>query len=172
MTHVPKKRHLTIDGHSVIIRPISPDDAELEEQFIDHLSPMTKNFRFLGGMNHIPEKLLKEFCDVDFNRTAAFIATTTEAGNEREIGVVRYAADTRPDVREMAITVADEWQEKGLDVLLAEQLVGFARERDIKELYSIDLASNSHMRALAGQLHMSVHRDPVDAHQVIYSLTL
>ena len=107
MTHVPKKRHLTIDGHSVIIRPISPDDSGLDEQFIDHLSLMTKHFRFSGGMNHIPGKLFKEFYDIDFNRTAAFIATTTEAGNKREIGVVRYAADTRPDVPEMAITVAE-----------------------------------------------------------------
>jgi hypothetical protein len=107
MTHVPKKRHLTIDGHSVIIRPISPDDSGLEEQFIDHLSLMTKHCRSSEGTNHIPEKLLKEFYDVDFNRTAGFIATTTEAGNKREIGVVRYAADTRPDVLEIAITVAE-----------------------------------------------------------------
>jgi RimJ/RimL family protein N-acetyltransferase len=172
MTYVPKERHLTIDGHSIIIRPISPEDAELEDEFIDRLSPMTKYFRFLCGMNHIPEKLLKEFCEVDFDRTAAFIATTTQEGEEREIGVVRYAADTRPDVREMAITVADEWQKKGLGTLLAEQLIGFARELGIKKLYSIDLAGNSHMRALADHLGMSVHRDPNDAHQVIYSLAL
>lgn len=172
MTYVPKERHLTIDGHPIIIRPISPEDAELEEEFIDRLSPMTKYFRFLGGINHIPEKLLKEFCDVDFDRTAAFIATTTEAGEEREIGVVRYAPDTRPDVREIAITVADEWQNKGLGTLLAEQLMGLAREQGIKRLYSIDLAGNSHMRALADHLHMSAHPDSADSHQVIYSLTL
>lgn len=172
MTYVPKERHLTIDGHSVIIRPISPEDAKLEEEFIDRLSPMTKYFRFLGGMKHIPEKLLKEFCNVDFDRTAAFIATTSEAGEEREIGVVRYAANSHPDVREMAITIADEWQEKGLDTLLAEQLIGFAREQGISKLYSVDLASNSHMRSLADHLGMSANRDADDAHQVIYSLTL
>jgi hypothetical protein len=39
-------------------------------------------------------------------------------------------------------------------------------------MYSVDLADNSAMRELARELGMSASRDPEDAHQVIYSLTL
>lgn len=169
---MPKERRLTLDGYPIIIRPISPEDTELEEEFIGRLSPMTKHYRFLGGMKHVPEKLLREFCNVDFDRNAAFIATTAEAGEEREIGVVRYAAEANTDLREMAITVADDWQKKGLGRLLAQQLIGFARERGIKKLYSIALADNSDMRALADYLGMSAHWDPDDAQRVIYCLPL
>lgn len=163
-----------IDGKPVTIRPISPDDLELEKAFIDRLSPTTKHFRFLGGVRQVPTHLLKEFCNVDFDHTAAFIATTYESGEEREIGVVRYAQDEHDDdnVREMAITIADEWQNKGLDTWLAQQLFDFAKDHGIRELYSIELSDNNHMRALADSLGMSASHDPDDAHQVIYSLTL
>ncbi|MEJ8569820.1 GNAT family N-acetyltransferase [Elongatibacter sediminis] len=161
-----------LDGQRVTIRPISSIDANLEVGFIDRLSPMTKHYRFLGGMHHISEQLLKEFCDVDFDQTAAFIAITEIDGEEREIGVVRYAPGSTDNDREMAITIADNWQNKGLDVLLAKQLIDFAKTRGVKKLYSIDLADNAPMRQLANDLGMSVGRDPDDAHQVIYTLNL
>jgi L-amino acid N-acyltransferase YncA len=72
----------------------------------------------------------------------------------------------------MAVTIADEWQHKGLGQLLAKQLIGYAKSHGVKQLYSVDLADNSGMRKLASELGMSVRRDPEDAHQVIYSLTL
>jgi hypothetical protein len=42
----------------------------------------------------------------------------------------------------------------------------------VKRLYSVDLADDMAMRDLAGELGMNVRRDPGDANQVIYSLTL
>ena len=116
--------------------------------------------------------MLKTFCDVDFDQSAAFVAVIVENGKETEIGVVRYAPSTLDDVREMAITVADEWQNQGVGTLLTQRLIDFAKSHGIKELYSIDLADNTHMRQLANDLGMSARRDPEDAHQVIYALTL
>ena len=72
----------------------------------------------------------------------------------------------------MAVTVADEWQTKGVGTLLAAQLINFAKDHGVKQLYSADLADNSAMRALADDLGMSSVRNPDDAHQVIYSLDL
>ena len=161
-----------LDGQSITIRPISSIDADLEVAFIDRLSPMTKHYRFFGGMHHVSAQLLKDFCDVDFDKTAAFIATTQVDGEEREIGVARYAPASSDSAREMAITVADNWQHKGLDSLLAKHLIDFAKSRGIRKLYSIDLADNANMRRLAGDLRMRCRRDPDDAHQVIYTLNL
>ena len=72
----------------------------------------------------------------------------------------------------MAVTIADDWQHKGLGRLLALQLIEYARSHGVKQLYSVDLADNSGMRKLAGELGMSARRDPDDANQVIYFLAL
>jgi N-acetylglutamate synthase-like GNAT family acetyltransferase len=102
----------------------------------------------------------------------AFVATVSENGAETEIGVSRYAPNANEDVREMAVTVADDWQHRGIGTMLTEKLIEFARDHGVKKLYSVDLADNTSMRQLAKEIGMSARRDPEDAHQVIYSLSL
>jgi hypothetical protein len=53
-----------------------------------------------------------------------------------------------------------------------KQLIQSARDNGVRELYSIDLADNAGMRALATDLGMSALTDPADPTQVVYSLSL
>ncbi|MEQ9562096.1 MAG: GNAT family N-acetyltransferase, partial [Woeseiaceae bacterium] len=115
---------------------------------------------------------LKRFCDVDGHRSMAFVATVDKDGCEAIVGVSRYAADADDSTREIAITVADEWQHQGLGTRLARALIQHAREHGVRKLYSIDLADNAHMRMLARDLGMKAAPDPDNARQVIYSLNL
>ena len=70
------------------------------------------------------------------------------------------------------MTVADDWKDKGIDALLTERLVEFAKGHGVKRLYSIELAENAVMRQLAREIGMSSRRDPDDVRQVSYSLPL
>ncbi len=72
----------------------------------------------------------------------------------------------------MAVTVADDWQQQGIGTSLTKKLIEFAKGHGVKTLYSLDLAENTAMRELAKEIGMSARRDPEDARQVIYSLTL
>ncbi len=72
----------------------------------------------------------------------------------------------------MALTVADDWQHRGLGTRLARALIRHAREHGVKKLFSIDLSDNTNMRKLAADLGMKATPDPDDARQVIYSLSL
>ena len=65
-------------------------------------------------------------CKVDGPHNMAFVATVEEEGREVEVGVCRYAPGTRPDVREMAVTVADDWQHTELAKLLMNHLLASA----------------------------------------------
>ncbi len=69
-----------------------------------------------------------------------FVATAQRTGCETEIGVGRYAPNSKADIREMAVTIADEWQDKGLGKLLVKQLIASARDYGVKQLYSVELA--------------------------------
>jgi N-acetylglutamate synthase-like GNAT family acetyltransferase len=75
-------------------------------------------------------------------------------------------------VREVAVTVADEWQHKGLSASLMNQLIQTAKTQGIKQLYSVNLSNDTAMSALAKELGMNSVRDPRDPYQTIHSLTL
>lgn len=169
---IAENHYPTIDGQRITIRPIRITDSKIEADFVRNLSPESSHFRFLGGLKELSSQRVKELCEVDGHHSMAFIATVEDNGKEIEIGVGRYAANSEADTREMAVTVADEWQKKGLGRQLVDQLIEFAKGQGIKQLYSIDLADNIAMRELARDLGMTVKRDPDDAHQVVYSLSL
>jgi GNAT superfamily N-acetyltransferase len=161
-----------IDGERVTIRPIRITDTEMEADFIRRLSPQTKHFRFFGGVKELSPAEVLHLCDVDGKHSMAFVATVRRDSREVEIGVSRYAPNSRSDVREIAVTVADEWQDKGLGTVLMKQLIESARCNGVRELYSIELSDNAAMHALAKDLNMSAHNDPADPHQTIYRLQL
>jgi acetyltransferase len=164
--------NLTLAGELVTIRPIRVADAAMEADFVRKLSPQTKHYRFFGGVRELSPGQLKLFCEVDGPHSMAFVATVQKNGCETEIGVGRYAPNSKADIREMAVTIADGWQHKGLGKLLVKQLIASARDYGVKQLYSVELTDNAAMRDLAHELGMSTACDPDDTHQVIYSLAV
>jgi GNAT superfamily N-acetyltransferase len=167
-----KKSTVVIAGETVTIRPIRLTDIKMESEFIHRLSSETKHFRFLAGVRALPAQELAGLCDVDMKHSMAFVATVRQDGREVEIGVSRYAPNSHADVREVAVTVADEWQHKGLSASLMNQLIRTAKQQGIKQMYSINLADDTAMSTLARELGMSSIRDPCDPHQMIHSLNL
>jgi GNAT superfamily N-acetyltransferase len=163
--------HPRVAGEPVTIRPIRIDDLELEQDFIRRLSPAAKHYRFLGGLSELPPRELRRLCEVDGKNSMAFVATVLQSGREVEIGIARYSPAAGSNTREIAVTVSDEWQHRGLGMMLVKQLIETAKLNGVTYLYSMDLADNSAMAALAKDLGMASMRDPSD-HQVIYSLTL
>ncbi len=161
-----------INGVDIHIRPINPEDMIREKEFVERLSPESRHFRFLGGVQHLTDKAAKELCEIDFDKRMAFIALIKDAsGNEQEIGVSRYATDNDGNC-ESAVTVADQWQNHGLGRLLMDKLINFAREKGKKNLYSLDFANNTHMHQLANDLGMKRFHDPDDGSLVHYQLAL
>jgi GNAT superfamily N-acetyltransferase len=161
-----------INGESVTIRPVHASDSAMEAEFVRNLSVETRRYRFLGGVKELSSAELKLMCDVDGQRAMAFVATTQTNGHETAIGVSRYAPSMKEGAREFALTIADDWQQKGVAELLMAQLIEYAQGHGVKLLYSVELAENFAMQELAKKLDMSAERDPDDASQIIYSLTL
>jgi GNAT superfamily N-acetyltransferase len=160
------------DRNHVVIRPITPLDKEAERAFIEGLSPMSRHLRFLGEVRHPSDRLLDQLTRIDAAHDAAFAAVTRENAHERIVGVSRFSAGPREDSCECAVTVADDWQGKGLGTLLMKYLIDVARARGFHRMYSIDSAENVRMTSLADDLGFRTRGDPDDASQVIHELTL
>jgi acetyltransferase len=161
-----------IGDNNVTIRPMSPADAELEAVFVKELPLESKHNRFFEGINELSAAMLKKLCDIDGKHVMAFVATITEKNEEKQIGVSRYAVGDNEKVGEIAVTVADDWQHQGIGRLLMKPLIEYARNNGIKQLYSLDLASNVAMQHLAKDLAMKAKREAEDAQLVRYSLDM
>ncbi|MEO7013106.1 MAG: GNAT family N-acetyltransferase [Dokdonella sp.] len=160
------------NGTNLLIRAISKADVELERDFIERMSPEARRMRFLGHINAPSDELLKSLTDLDLNREMALIATIDHQGSEVEIGVSRYATGDDRTEGECAITVADDWQHRGIGTLLMRRLIEVARARGLKRLFSIDDPDNDKMQALAKDLGFTRHFDPENPHEVEHSLDL
>lgn len=159
------------DGRHVLIRPLERSDREREYAFIKRLSPESRHMRFLSPLKEPSASMLEQLMDTDGKQRMAYVALVHEDGQLIEIGISRYAATSEEEC-ECAVTVADEWQDRGLGTLLMKHLIRSARLNGFRYMYSIDAASNVPMRDLARSLGFSRRIDPEDSHQVIHRLHL
>jgi acetyltransferase len=145
----------------VTLRPLRPDDREIEHAFVSGLSPETRSDRLLGGAKAITREYIESLVSVDFSRDMALAATAMLDG-ETLLGVARYVLDKNNEAAEFAIVVADAWQGRGIGSRLLAKLIEAARRRGVKRLYGDILAMNRPMLALATKLgfRLSRHEDP------------
>jgi acetyltransferase len=158
------------DGSSVSLRPIRPEDAGMEQEFVKNLSDNSRYFRFLNSVRELTPAMLARFTQIDYDREMAFVAVRAEGGREIEIGVARYV--TNPDAKtcEFAIVLAEDWQGKGLGRRMLERLIEVARSRGLKTMVGQVLAVNQPMLALCGKLGFEISDHPDD--RVLKRVTL
>ncbi len=152
------------DGTDVTVRPIRPEDAEIEQDFVQNLSPESKYFRFMQSMDKLTPLMLARFTQIDYDREMALIAVVNEHTPEaRILGVVRYVSNPDKQSCEFALTVADAWQKKGIGRQLMQRLMTVARDRGIEIMEGEVLSQNSKMLRLCTRLGFRAVRNPDEA---------
>ncbi|WP_373280482.1 GNAT family N-acetyltransferase [Methylogaea oryzae] len=144
------------DGTDVTIRPIRPEDADLEQEFVRGLSEEAKFFRFLSALQELSPAMLARFTQIDYDREMALIAVTVQNGKELELGVCRYAINPDGETCEFALVVSDAWQGRGIGSRLMGGLIGAARARGLRLMEGEVLASNKNMLKLMDILGFNV----------------
>lgn len=150
------------DGTDLIIRPIRPEDAQMEQEFVRGLSEQTKYFRFMQALKELPPEMLVRFTQIDYDREMALIGVVVGESGEEEVGVARYMSRLGEDTCEFAIVVADRWRQRGLGSRLMRSLMQNARERGLRIMEGEVLSANNRMIALVKSLGFRVERDRQD----------
>jgi acetyltransferase len=140
------------DGTNITIRPIRPEDADIEKQFVHDLSDESKYFRFMNSMQELTETMLVRFTQLDYSREMALIAVAEEQGREIELGVARYAINPDGDSCEFALVIADNIKGKGLGQKLMAALMQAARAKGLKTIEGEVLSNNHSMLKLMTRL--------------------
>jgi len=139
------------DGTRLPVRPMRPEDVELELAFFRGLSERSRYQRFMQQLSELPPRLLARFTQLDYDRELALVVMH----EGRFVSVGRYAPNPDGTTAEFALTVADEWQGKGIGRALLERLCTSAREAGYAALYGNILADNHDMLHLAARLGFS-----------------
>lgn len=136
-------------GATVLIRPIAPTDAPALLRGLEHLSPRSRYRRFLGTPRIGPAEL-RYLTDVDHRDHEALGAADPATGEG--VGIARYIREPGSDSAEVAVTVEDAWQGRGVGTALLTRLADRARAAGIRRFTGLILADNAPMRALMAKL--------------------
>lgn len=150
------------DGIDLTIRPIRPEDAEMEQDFIRGLSDQTKYFRFMQAIKELTPEMLVRFTQIDYEREMALIGVVEGDGKDVQVGVARYVSRPGGDACEFAIVVSDNCRGRGVGARLMGSLMQNARDRGLRIMDGEVLTANTRMLALVKSLGFRIRTDPND----------
>lgn len=148
------------DGAAVLIRPIRADDKRMLSDGLRRLSADSVQRRFLTPKRSFSRAELRYLTEVDGRDHVALVAEYPAEPVRRLIAVARFVrlADD-PEAAEVAITVADDWQGRGLGSQLTALLAAEARRLGIRRFTATMAADNVAAHRLMAKLtdHMEQH---------------
>jgi RimJ/RimL family protein N-acetyltransferase len=157
------------DGSAVLIRQIHSADAPLLADGFARLSARSRQMRFLTPKKELSPAELRYFTDVDHHDHEA-IGALNQA-NGRGVGIARYVRDASdPQAAEIAVTIVDDWQGRGLGAELLSQLSDRARQEGIRRFTALVAAGNTAMTGLLRNVSAEFVRYGPDT--VEYEITL
>jgi RimJ/RimL family protein N-acetyltransferase len=129
------------DGATLLVRPLRPRDRDALEAAIMRLSETSRLMRFAAPKPRMTKADMDLLLDVDHHDREALLAVDPHTGEG--VAVARYAAvPGHPGTAELAVTVADAWQGRGLGSALTDLVIARAREEGFARLHAITMGEN------------------------------
>ena len=161
------------DGTHVLLRPVMPEDRERIQNGMAALSPRSRYLRFFTSASRLSDEQLRYFSEVDQCNHVAWIALDSSVRTYPGLGVARFIRiKEEPTVAEVALTVIDAYQRKGLGTILLALLYLVAETQGFLTLRAAVIGENTtmlkwlHNLGAAGscergeyRLNLTVHRD-------------
>ena len=137
------------DGTDVALRPFLPGDGGLLVEGFARLSPQSRYRRFLSPVPQLTDSMLAFLTSVDGVNHRAWGAVVQEPAGPVGAGVVRWVR-TRADpvVADLAVTVIDDYQGRGLGGLLLDVAVLDALSHGIERFEGLVLGENISSRRM------------------------
>ncbi len=129
------------DGGTVHVRPIRPDDADRLVALHSRLSSESIYFRFFSPRPVLTDREIERFTTVDYDDRMAMVALL----GDDLVAVARYDRWPGRDEAEVAFTVDDVHQGRGIATVLLEHLAAIARQRGIHRFTAETLPQNRKM---------------------------
>lgn len=128
--HQPTLTITLRDGTKAELRPLTSHDGDLLREGLSLMSEESRRHRFGIGVDSLSDDEVRYLTDVDQVNHVAWGATI----DGHAAGVGRYIVMQSQDCAEIAVTVADQFQRRGLGSALFDALAASARAQGLEAL--------------------------------------
>jgi len=138
-------------GLPVRLRLTRPSDAGRVRDFLERLSPETRQRRFLSPMPRVPEGAVDHFTFYDPRERLVIAATCRGEGGEQVIGLgdVGFLST---GIAELGLVVEEAHQSRGIGKLVAEAIASLALSRGATHLKAEMLDSSPAVLKVLGSI--------------------
>ena len=121
----------TKDGVEVLFRPVKISDEPLIKDFFYSLSDQSLYRRFISRRQDMPHERLQGFVVIDYTQEMVILATLQVGEKEVIAGVGQYTIDEANHTADIAFTVKDEFQDRGIGTELLSYLTQLAKREGL-----------------------------------------
>ena len=141
---------IVVSAAGLTVRDLGSADRDGLAEMFGRMSPQSRLQRYLSPKKRLTERELTYLTDIDHVSHEAIGAFDEDW---RMVAVARYAT-VAPEDREaeIAVTVVDEWQRRGLGTALAAKIVAAARDNAFTRLTASTMGENGPALALLKRL--------------------
>jgi RimJ/RimL family protein N-acetyltransferase len=132
------------NGERIEIRALRPQDRDDLVAAVNRTSSESLYRRFFAVRRHFTETEESFYLNVDFVSHVALVALAEENGQQSIVAGGRYVV-SEPGQAEVAFTVVDKYQGRGLGAALLRHLAIIARQAGLHELVAYVLPDNKAM---------------------------
>jgi acetyl coenzyme A synthetase (ADP forming)-like protein len=146
------------DGSTLRLRSTTPADTTALVEFFEGLSADSRHLRFQGAVL-VDEQLVTPFVTGDGSERLSLVGELTGTdGAVRVVALGTYVRLRDPSRAEVAFTVEDEMQRRGIGTRLLERLAVHARSEGIERFVAQVLPENTAMLRVFGETGFEVKR--------------
>jgi RimJ/RimL family protein N-acetyltransferase len=141
--HTRGRRIVLPDGGVLAVRPVEPEDRDELAQAYRTLSPESRRLRFIVPPNELTGDMLRYLTAVDGVNHAALVALDADLPGQPGVAIARYVRiPEEPECAEIAVTVVDDHQRRGIGTRLLEMMIELAVHNGLRRVRGYVAADN------------------------------
>lgn len=131
------------------VRPAKASDVKGLQDLFYKLPPSDVYTRFFSNLTCLSISKAAYFCNVDYEKEMAFVATNGDREQETIVGSSFYVVDPSTGMAEVAYMILHEWHGIGLGSTLQQCMFEYAKSKGVKGFTADILIENTAMLKLA-----------------------
>ena len=132
-------------GVELLVRAIRPSDEDHLRDAFNQLSQDTIRRRFFHARKELPPEEARAFASPDFDTEVALVAVDDSGPDEQIVAGGRYFVEPGGESAELAFTVRDDWQGRGVGTYIFKRLLAIGRSRGVARFVALVESDNTPM---------------------------